>query len=463
MRGAWILGAIALGGCGIENLFVNAGHEQYDRPASIIRGTVTFVNPGPLSVAVLGGGGELLEPFQTAAETTTYEARLPSSSYTMLRLQARSGDGVLRAIVPAIGEESVAADVNLDARAITETLIAEAGVSARGQSFAQITPSAYVGDGTSTGARSLIRRDLEVPGPTQTLLQMVERILAKLDPMSGATDPYAFRVPELDEMFVVTFSPIENGWLARTRFDYTGDGVQDLTSEPFDAVLAEAARLYQPAGCPDPANIRLVFTVDFNDGALDGVCRPVGRSWITDKPGKSMYFVGWVHEESELQDPAINTLLGAGVPNQIPMYDDGTNGDEAASDGIWTVTFVVPIDPARKLRVGYKFTWGTRGANWTGSEEWPGNSRILQVEDVNGDAIVYRRDVFGDEATNKDRANLNPSSGGVVDWDKALLKSGVNCGPEAREQRFVPGTACQCAEEWFTPTAVGPVRVACTQ
>lgn len=463
MRRAFILGAIALGGCGIENLFANAGHDQYDRPASTIRGTATFANPGDLRVTVLDGNGDPVEPFLITSEAGAYEARLPSSTYSMLRAQVRTGDGALRAIVPEIGEESVAPDVNIDARAVTETLIAEASASARGTSFAQITPSAYVGDGSTTGARSLIRRDLDQAGPASDLLHMVERIMEKLDPLSGTTDPYAFNVPVLDEAFVVTRSPVDNGWLSRTRFDYDGDGIQDLTSEVFDAKLAEAAMRYQPAGCPDPNNLRLVFTVDFNEGSQDGLCRASQRSWITDKPGKAMFFVGWVHVQSELQDPAVHNLLGAGVPNQVPMYDDGTNGDEQADDGIWTRAFIVPRDPARRLRVGYKYTWGTRGANWSGSEEWPGNSRILQVEDLNGDSIVYRRDVFGDETTNKDRANLNPSAGGVVDWDEALLKSGVDCGPEAREQRFVPGTACQCAAEWFTPTAVGPVRIACTE
>jgi hypothetical protein len=147
--------------------------------------------------------------------------------------------------------------------------------------------------------------------------------------------------------------------------------------------------------------------------------------------------------------------MGAGVPNQVPMYDDGTNGDEVGGDNIWTVAFDLP----RGLRVGYKYTWGLRGQQWTGSEEWPGNSRILEVADVNGDGFVNRRDVYGDEATNKDKSNLNnAASSGTITWTTDFHGCGA---PEAREQRFVEHSMCTCATTWTTPQAVGPLTVAC--
>jgi hypothetical protein len=219
------------------------------------------------------------------------------------------------------------------------------------------------------------------------------------------------------------------------------------------------AQLYRPAGCPDPNNIRLVLTVDFNDNAKNGVCGAINKfKWATDKPGKTMFFVGWVHQASALQDPAVNNLLGASVPNQLQMYDDGTNGDAVAGDNIFTITFVIPKgDPStgQVFRIGYKFTWGTRGALWSGSEEWPGNSRILEVVDVNGDGFVYRHESFGDEATNKDNANLNPASGGSITWTTDLH----GCGPEARENSYdFPSCKCTTIQ---TPKGVGPINVAC--
>jgi hypothetical protein len=150
----------------------------------------------------------------------------------------------------------------------------------------------------------------------------------------------------------------------------------------------------------------------------------------------------------------VHNALGAGVPNQLPMSDDGTNGDEAAGDGVWTISFDLPRND---LRIGYKYTWGTRGESWTGTEEWPGNSRIIATEDLNGDEFVYRRDVFGDESTNKDRSNLRV---GTIDWETDVRGCGI---PEAREQRFVEMNAATCGSDWHTPESIGPITVACTE
>ncbi|MBL0275842.1 MAG: hypothetical protein IPQ24_07010 [Anaeromyxobacter sp.] len=459
----------ALTGCGLETLFSNVGRTADERPASTVRGPLGLAGVTSATFVALDGNGAEVLPFQASAGGGSYELRLPSSRYSMLRPQVRVGNVSLRAIVPLIGEESAAAGVGLDARSITETLIVEAALSAQGLSFALVTPTAYVGDGVTTGARTQIRADLDLGGPTGKLLGMVERMLQHVDLLSAGTNPDLFGVPELSAAFVVTVSPVSASWLARSRFDYDGDNLQDLDTAKFDAQLAAAAQLYQPSGCADPDNIRLVLSVDFNEGSLDGTCQAVNRfAWVKDKPDKQMFFVGWIHEESQVQDPAIAALLGNGVPNQLAMFDDGTNGDEVAQDGIWTIVFDLPIDPARVLRIGYKYTWGTRGAVWTGSEEWPGNSRILEVVDAGppgvppvtqpGDGFVYRRDVFADEKTNKDRANLHPSSGGAIEWDTALH----GCGPEAREQKFTLHEACRCGTEWFTPRAIGPLKVACT-
>jgi hypothetical protein len=206
----------------------------------------------------------------------------------------------------------------------------------------------------------------------------------------------------------------------------------------------------------------VVFTVDFNTSAKNGNCANVDRfKWATDKPGKSMFFVGWVHKDSPLQDPAVNAVLGASTPNQIQMYDDGSNGDEVAGDNVWTVSFAIPRGNSaagQVFRVGYKFTWGTKGAQWTGSEEWPGNSRILEVVDVNGDDFVYRHESWADEATNKDASNLNTKSTGTITWTTDLH----GCGPEARENTY-DFKLCGCASAIQTPKGIGPINVSCTQ
>lgn len=485
-----------LSGCGIENLFSGLAHQPYDRPASKITGAATWTGAAAYQFQVLDGSGAPLvdkehEPFMLTAGAGSYEIRLPSSNYSMHRVQARAGHLQLRALIPALGAETTVRGADLDARNMTETLIVEANLSATGQSMAQLKPSAYDDPTTGEGTRKKIRADFDVPGPTQNLLRMVERIIPKGDPLSGDPLPGYFTVPVFDATFTVVNTPAIEGsplsatWLVQQNtfgnpVDYTGDGTADLTTAAFDTQLGQVARLYKPEGCPDPSQIRLVFTVDFNPGCQSGSGGPLNRFlWTTDKPGKQMFFVGWVHVDSGFQNPAIGRLLGNGVPNQLAMYDDGTNGDEVAGDSVFTIYFDVPRDPAgvKKLRIGYKYTWGFKGQQWTGSEEWPGNSRIIQVDDMGpidpltgkGDGFVYRRDVYQDEASNKDKSNLNAKGNGTLLWDQDLR----GCGsPEAREQMservsptdqgiVSPGNMSVCGPSYYTPPNLVTVNSAC--
>jgi hypothetical protein len=385
---------------------------------------------------------------------------LPSSKYQFIIAQARSGNMLLSNIVPQIGVETVLKGVDLDARSTTETLIVTARLSADGLKFKTLTPSVYL------GTRAGIQAAMDVPGPTQDLLNMVTRIMAAFDKDLTTGDPSFFLFPAYDSTYKLKSSAIAAGYFGRHPNDYTGTGIFETDSLKFDAKLAQAAKAApNPAGCPDPTMIRIVFEVDFNAGTLNGNCGNVDRfKWATDKPGKQMFFVGWIHLESEVQDPAINNLIGASTPNTIPMFDDGTNGDEKAGDNIWTITFDVPRNPGKLLRIGYKYTWGTQGAQWSGSEEWPGNSRIIEVTDDNGDNIVYRRDVFGDEATNKDHSNLNLTGTGNITWTTDLHGCGT---PESHENRYDNTAAyydhnqCKC-QAVPTPRSVGALNRACT-
>ncbi len=476
MRKHVLVGSVclaALAGCGLEAMFGNVGKSARERPASVIRGAVSWPGATASQLTVSDGDGNALEPFQTTVANGRYEIRLPSSTYSMIEVHGRAGDMELRAIVPFVGVESAVDGVDLDARNTAETLISEASLSKYGVPFKKITPAAYVGDGVSTGTRTLIRHAFDQAGtPAQQLLEMVTNVITFVDFSSGATDPDFFRRPVLDSTFKVTTSPLYGSWLLRNPIDYAGTGTPQSDSALFDAQLSAAAQLYKPQGCVDPTQIRLMFTVDFRQGGLNGNCGTINRfKWAVDKPGKSMFFVGWIFTGptiavSEVQDPAVNAALGAGVPNQVQMYDDGTHGDETAGDGIWTVYFDVPhvydtgLGRYRLLRIGYKYTWGFQGQSWTGNEEWPGNARILEVFDQNGDGIVYRRDLFGDEATNKDFSNLNTKGTGSIDWTTDLRGCGI---PESHEQEFVDASACACGTSWHTPESVGPITVACSQ
>ncbi|RLB58744.1 MAG: hypothetical protein DRI34_03960 [Deltaproteobacteria bacterium] len=194
------------------------------------------------------------------------------------------------------------------------------------------------------------------------------------------------------------------------------------------------------------------FAADMNPDTKDGNCDPIDRFlWAEDKPGASMFIAAGIHPDSPIQDNDIEQQLGAWIPNKIPMYDDGTHGDEKAGDGVWTTTFSLP----EGLRIGYKYTWGRQGENWGGTEEWPGNRRLLEIVDVNGDGVVARYDNFGDETSNKDVMNrLLPANGGhgTVDWETDANADGV---PDAQERMYDSDGDCEL-DTWWTPAAASP-------
>jgi hypothetical protein len=477
-----MLALAALCGCGLENMLGNLNHTEFDRPASVIRGAATWAKASPSQLTVLAPDGSTVQAFQAQITGGVYELRLPAASYSMLRVKARAGNLELRAIVPVLGSEEVAQGVDLDARNTAETLITEARLTADKANggldadFTKVSPAAYA------ATRALIRAAFSAGGPTADLLNMVTRIIKPVptglfDSASGVSDPDFFSQPVLDKTYKVTTSAISSNALVLNPLDYVGDGKVRQDASEFDAKLGAVAKLYSPTGCDDPDHVRVVFSVDFNPADLiNGYCSTLPQfKWATNKPGKSMFFVGWIHKDSDIQlsdpDPVVAAgaqaffaAMGSGAPNNVLMADDGANGDEKAGDNVWTISFVAPRSkPGKVLRIGYKYTWGYAGAVWSGSEEWPGNSRILEVVDVNGDNVVNRRDVWADESSNKDNGNLNPNSGGTITWKTDLH----GCGqPESQENQFFPPVSCKSDATkclpLLPPLTIGPVKVACS-
>jgi hypothetical protein len=183
-----------------------------------------------------------------------------------------------------------------------------------------------------------------------------------------------------------------------------------------------------PVVC-DPSRLNVMFTVDASGQGKDGNGAP---QFVRQPPQEGKVFLGIT------VDPQSPVADGAGVlrPRLTPndpttqMFDDATHGDEVAGDGVFTIVLPLP----RGIRVLYKYTNGSPNAGFTGSEEWPGNARILQVEDVltsqasgQPDCLVIRRDSFGDEASNKNFVNLNARlGGGDLDYDDDLGGTSVS-------------------------------------
>ena len=79
------------------------------------------------------------------------------------------------------------------------------------------------------------------------------------------------------------------------------------------------------------------------------------------------------------------------TPNKIPMYDDGTHGDENAGDGIWSLLLEFPDG----THVEYKYTNSGAEGSWTPSEEFPVANRSVEVYLDEGETRVTTKDLFG--------------------------------------------------------------------
>lgn len=258
-----------------------------------------------------------------------------------------------------------------------------------------------------------------------------------------------------------------------------------ITKELFREKILDATMEFQFKACYDPSRIKVVFMVDFRDGNKDGNCFPIDKfKWSVDKPNKKMYFTGAVHEDTPVctenrkeyciikeKVDEINKNLGNWKPNVIEMFDDGTHGDGVKDDLIYTISYEMPYIPTKQspdgrgLRIGYKYTWGSPSQGWTGSEEWPGNQRLLEIEDENGDHIVLRYDYFGDETTNKDKMNLlTPANGGcgINIWEAEKKKNEKlkKCASDTRENMIDSDGDCK-KDTYPKSTSASPITLPC--
>ena len=448
--GLWGALVVMAPGCGVEALFGEAFDETHKLPTTVIAGTVTVSDA---DISVLLTDGTAVEPLETNNAGTRFEFTLPSTEYQNLRLVATKGEKQMRALVPRAAPRSVTSDLVIDAVTSTELLIIEAKMSAEAKTLATLSPEVL------GGVTRVMETAFGEAGTAQDFQGWVAKIIDTAD-TAGTTVP--FQTPVLDATYATVTSGLVQSWLDAADLDYDGDGATNTgttATAAFDAALEELAQTFDFAECLDPDKLRVVFEVDFNDGRKDGNCNGINRfKWASDEPGRRMFIVGGIHKDSPVQDPELDQAMsntGGWVPNQIPMFDDGTNGDATAGDNIWTVYFDMP----RGARVGYKYTWGKQGSLWTGTEEWPGNQRILEVVDVNGDDIVFRRDNFQDEATNKDLSNLYSQGSGRIDWETDANNDGV---PDAQERMIDVDNDC-VLDEWMTPAGVGPATVDCAE
>lgn len=448
----WVLAAMAiqLSGCGLEAIINDSLEGENEPPRSKVSGELPVEQ---VELSVLGSDGSEIEVQESLFNGRAFQLNLPSTSYQNLRIEASAGNITWSTIVPRLDAESEVEGVIISEQTTFVVKIIDATLTAR-----ESTLQSFDSDAVDLAIRSTLG-NLNDGGVTEQAWTQFQRLFAAGDLTIGPPllfNPFFAMTIDDEGGFVTVDSVINPDFLTIYSVDYNSDGTRDVTTDAFDGVFEAAAEANELVECLDPENLRVVFEVDLNAGRLDDNCSEINRfRWARDRPGKRMFFVGGVHEESPIQDTVIDASLGnqgSWVPNSVPMFDDGTNGDAVAGDNIWSISYVLP----RGLRVGYKYTWGFQGDLWGGTEEWPGNQHILEVEDINEDGFVRRRDEFGDETTNKDLANAN-QRGGAVSWETDLDDNGI---PDARERPIDFDNDCSL-DDWETPTAIGPAVVDC--
>jgi hypothetical protein len=117
------------------------------------------------------------------------------------------------------------------------------------------------------------------------------------------------------------------------------------------------------------------------------------------------------------------------------------------------------------VRLGYKFTFGEPKQGWTGSEEFPGNERHLELVDVNGDGLVTRFDLFGDETGNKDKKNLLDPGHGGCGTNKWLADKpeGKSCFQSDSRERPVDLDGDCKTDAWPPTGGVAPLTLDCVK
>jgi len=496
-----MLGAGLVAGCGVDPLIW--GHlteSDFEEPppagTQTVQGTASSLGAGAQVAFFTPAGIAYGEQTTTTTEGGAFTTAFPATeSFVNTVVVATGADLAFWGLVPQVpaketvkeasttvtlgtdipDDEGNAAtvafmdDLDTDATTATLLLLAKAALSEPASNLGALSPEAVV----DALAEVEILFDDE-DARLAPLRAMVTRLLSGDITSKPALRPF----PAAGESYL-DLSALTAG------ADYTGDGDADTTTTAFDDALRNAVAALQFDVCYPDDVIRVVLIVDFREGGKDRNCSSINRfKWTTDLPDKQMFITGSLHETTrncDTDEPpciesvvfdAANQLMGNWSPNTIPMYDDGTHGDAVAGDNLWTISFELPWYDAgspteRWARIGYKFTWGSQGALWTGSEEWPGNQRILELRDINGDRMIVRQDLYGDETTNKDKSNLlAPAKGGC---GSVLWQSELNPPPEGRRENCVDDTYeamidtdGDCVlDAWPSQFAAAPITIPC--
>lgn len=476
--------ASTMAACGFEGLIFGelTRGDQVELPPAAP--TTVAGNAGGLeggAVRFLTGSGDAIEPLETTVDKTgRFETDVPGTSeyfnlVVEITLGARQAWGLIphvpRAVSVLAGPKTLSmgdlvsemAVLNAETTWATLAVLAKARLSGLGAGA--IAPAA-----TKAAVGELIALHAAGDDRVTPLAGMVARLLE-----AGAT-----ATPPLRTHPNAGSSYLDIDVLGTV--DYTGDGLPDVDTVAFDAAVGAATTAFEFNACYPSDQIRLVLIADLRAGGLDRNCAAIDPfRWASDEAGKQVFVTGGVHKDTprcgEIAPPcleesvidAASQSLGNWTPNQIPLYDDGTHGDAISGDGLWTAIIDLPYFSPKDVdgqagagvRIGYKYTFGFPGQGWTETEEWPGNKRVLELRDLNGDRLIVRQDIFGDETTNKDKANLlSPAKGGCGKVVFPADPSPDFCVNDSVEAMIDSDGDCTL-DRLPAPAATGPLTIDC--
>ncbi|MCK6510778.1 hypothetical protein L6R29_12525 [Myxococcota bacterium] len=428
----------SVAGCGLEAL-IGGGISQIEppkppeiKPVTKISGTANALANAEITIraasATIASG--------KADGNGAFQIELPQGTdFNNLIVDATSGGVVLRTIVPTAKQEVTTDAGTLDAKSTATALIVEALLSTRGLEVVNY-PTQGLDILLKRANESSEKQVLQLQSAVQKLLDFAKKakqpifLSARYKPASGNDLPAV-------EKSGLNASALGSG----TDYCAPSDGLPaecadgpEKDTVAFDKLLALALQKLALPTCTFGEKIRVIFTLTINQNAKDGNCAVINQFKHAKRYGGAsceqckVYITGGVHKDSAIISPQLTNQLSNWEPNKIQMYDDGTNGDLIAGDGVWTYTMLLDAPKAtgqscqqatdcgdkaichknqciETLRVGYKYTYGLYSDVWGGTEEFPGNQRLLEVVDQNGDGFVARHDNFADETSNKDRVN----------------------------------------------------------
>ncbi len=424
-----------LTGCGLEVLLLGVptgGTHEAPKPEVVTKLEGKADGFGGADVVLRAGQLRVAEG-KTESDGS-FSLELPKGTdYSNLIVEVTQGSVVLWAIVPKIEREKTTQSGTIDVKSTAVALLLQSVLSAQGLELFN-----YPSDGVQAAVQKLAQ-DLEQKDSMKKLVGMLEKVNEAAKSLSGDAVLQAPQIKSTGQELEVSTSPLSNGnidYCDASAGEGCKDGVEGATTA-FDKALLAAIQPseFQLPSCTYQDMIQVVITATIDpNNVKDGNCNGVKQFKHAKRYGGTscekckVYLTGGLHKDSGFTDQKIAQQMSNWVPNTLEMYDDGTHGDLVAKDGIWTITLQMPApQPTEKacttvsdcdkgqaclkgkcnkvLRLGYKYTFGLNGDVWGGTEEFPGNQRLLEVVDQNGDGFVARHDVFADETTNKDKVN----------------------------------------------------------